>query len=49
MGRILRRRLQRCHDDLLNLIGRDRRRAPRTRLVDQTIQAGLDKPAPPFT
>ncbi len=48
MGRILRCRLQRRHDDLLDPLGRDRRRSPRARLVDQTVQTIRQEPGTPL-
>ena len=45
--RVLRCRLEGCDRDVLDLLGRDRRRVPRSRLVGQTIKAILPEPGTP--
>ena len=47
--RIRRRGLQRGHHHVLDLLGADRRRAPRSRIIAQPIQPQLDEPGPPLT
>ncbi len=46
--RVRRRRFQRGHDHVLNLIGGDHRRTARTRLIDQPIEAINDEAATPL-
>ena len=47
MRRVLRRRLQRLDDHLLDLLVGDRPRAPRPRLIGQPIEAVLGEPVAP--
>ncbi len=46
---VARCRLQRGHHHVLDLLGADRRRPARSRLVDQPVEAVLDEPGPPLT
>ena len=48
MGRVRRRRLQRRHDHVLDLVHADRARPTRALLITQPVEAVLDEPAPPL-
>jgi len=49
VGGVFRGRFQGRYHDVLDLFGGDRGFASRARFVDQTVQPGLDEPAPPLT
>jgi hypothetical protein len=48
VGRVIRSFLQCVDDDFFYLLVRDRRLPSRTRLIDQTVQALINKPPAPL-